>query len=427
MSTELRANLNIFEIIEDYNKKVEEIPVLYKEILAQISVLKSNCTTMGAYGGQIFSHDFSWNSEKNLLLCLKKSSWRFVYNALKIEHIAPKTHLKEFENLLEDPPEFTEDNIRSIFKDYVTDPRGMTLAAFAEVFCGLDKFYKSHSNIKVGVKGLPKRIIITDCNSFYSYGTKKLADVINCLMRFRGKYDLCLTEYNVMDAIKKDDEYHGLTFKHFLNGNCHIIFDKQSLTDINRALAEYYGDVLPDAYEHTDKKATSKEVSKDLQFYRTPKKTVDYILSDFYFKDNFKILEPSCGDGALLDGIREKCKGLSVSITGVEYSQERCELARQKGFVVHQDNFLTWKTKGRFNAVIMNPPFYGKHYAEHIDKAYSLLSDDGVLVSILPITAQLNHGILDKKYKCRWSSLPLRSFSESGTNINTCLVRIYKS
>lgn len=425
MSNEVMANLNIYEILDEYEKKVEEIPVLFNDIVEQISKLKHKCTTMGAYGGQIFSHDFSWNREENLLLCLKRSSWRFVYDALKIEHIAPKTHLREFENLLEDPPAFTEDNIRSIFKDYVTDVRGMSLAAFAEVFCNLDKFYKSHSNIKVGVKGLPKRIIISGCNSIYGYGAKQLADVVNCLMRYRGKYDLCLTEYNVLDVAKKEDGYHGLKFKHFLNGNVHVIFDKQALTDINRALSEYYGDVLPDAYEHTDKKAASKEVSKDLQFYRTPQKTVEYLL-DFHINENSHILEPSCGDGALLEGIRRKTQDKNVKITGVEYNCERCNISRSKGFRVYQDNFLTWKTEDRFDLIIMNPPFYRKHYIQHIDRAYELLADGGFLVSILPVTAQINHKILDKKYRCRWGSLPMRSFAESGTNINTCTVRIYK-
>lgn len=425
-------NLNIFDIIQEHNSKLKDIPVVFNSVDDQYKKLEAMCSTMGVYGDRAFQNIFSHNRVEDCLRALLKSSWKYVFNALNIKHIAPKTHLKEFERLLEDPPEFTEEAIKSVFKDYVTDARGMSLKAFAEIFCSLDPFYKSHSNIKVGVKGLPKRVIISGCGEWSHYGWDRVADVVNCVLRYRGKYDKCFNgEWDAKDYVSKNKgkDFEGLSFRLFQNGNCHIIFDKGAQDDINKALAEYYGEVLPDVYEHSNNKEDSKEVSKDLQFYRTPEKAVQWLMDEIYIRDSYKILEPSCGDGALLDGIKKKVTDDSlenVRVAAVEYDAGRCEQARKKGYSVVQANFLEMKSDKRFDLIVMNPPFYGKHYLKHIKKAYEHLANNGEIVSILPVTAKTNHGDIDKLYNCQWKDLPLGSFSESGTNINTVMVRISK-
>jgi len=68
----------------------------------------------------------------------------------------------------------------------------------------------------------------------------------------------------------------------------------------------------------------------------------------------------------------------------------------------------------------MNPPFYGKHYEKHIRHAIKFLKKGGVLTAILPITAKLDHALLDD-LNGRWDDLPIGSFSESGTNVNTTI------
>ena len=70
----------------------------------------------------------------------------------------------------------------------------------------------------------------------------------------------------------------------------------------------------------------------------------------------------------------------------------------------------------------MNPPFYGKHYAAHVEHALGFLKPSGILIAILPITARYDHGLL----KGSWDDLPVGSFSESGTNINTTILTIRK-
>ena len=68
----------------------------------------------------------------------------------------------------------------------------------------------------------------------------------------------------------------------------------------------------------------------------------------------------------------------------------------------------------------MNPPFYGQHYAKHVNHALKFLKPSGTLTAILPITARYDHGLLAGS----WQDLPVGSFSESGTNINTTVLTI---
>lgn len=429
----LVAGIKIKEIIAAYEDKKSKIPAALDALKQEQTRLASLCNTMGAYGGQLFRHnEISGINPDHLITCLRKSSWRFVYDKLRIPHIAPQTHLKKFEEILENPPEFEEANIRGVFKEYVLNARQMALQAFAEVFCSLDRYYRSHDNMRVGKKGLPKRIILTGCGGYSSWGWDKAADVLNALSRYRGRPDLCVSSWDIQKSVRDGNKFHlGLEFRLFGNGNCHVYFDDDSLRDINLALAEYYGEVLPDAYVHTDKKSDSTDICKDLQYYPTPEAVTTAILRNASLQDGDEILEPSCGAGGVMDviakSVRADYRGISprVSMIGVEVHPGRCAEARAKGYAVVNANFLEWQTQKRFTMVIMNPPFYGKHYAKHVRKAFDLLKPGGALYAVLPVTARDNHGLLDD-LKPKWQDLPVGSFRESGTCVNTVIMTCFK-
>jgi hypothetical protein len=146
--SDLITGLKIQDIISTYEQRKIELPIHLEEVLKQQEDLKQKTSIMGAFGGTPFKHMISVYDKDNMLATLKRSAWRYVYEQLNIEHIAPKTHLNEFKRLLEQPPEFEWENIRSVFKEYVEDPRGKALQAFAEVFSNLDPFYKSHDQVR---------------------------------------------------------------------------------------------------------------------------------------------------------------------------------------------------------------------------------------------------------------------------------------
>jgi 16S rRNA G1207 methylase RsmC len=68
----------------------------------------------------------------------------------------------------------------------------------------------------------------------------------------------------------------------------------------------------------------------------------------------------------------------------------------------------------------MNPPFAGQHYVKHVEHAMKFLRAGGILIAILPANAWYKH----KKLKGRWTDLPMCSFRESGTNVNTGFITI---
>jgi hypothetical protein len=391
--------------------------------------------------------------ESHLRKLLLQSGWKAIYNRLQIDRVASAKDKKLFDQTLADPPALTIDNAKATFGDYFTRPRYHILRGLAETFADLDPAYKSHSKVRVGVKGLPKRIILTGWGDYgYGWGRDRFRDICNALATYQGKphfehgemsalnvahekgEDAVLDgrTYTRTDRYQKDEEFvtvdRGMTVRRFSNGNAHVIFDKWTLIDINRALAEFYGEVLPDAEPDNVKPSASTAVAKDLQFYWTPPEVADAALEyagvpnpqhyTHRTAPKCRVLEPSCGDGRILDAIRS-CGHRAL---GVEYHPGRASEAIAKGHNVLVGNFLDQPATAEFDYVVMNPPFYGRHYVKHVNHALRFLKVGGTLVSILPATAHYDHGEL----KGEWRDLPVGSFSAAGTNVPTGLLRIHK-
>lgn len=380
---------------------------------------------------------------KSLKATLLRSAWRKVYEGLNVADIAPISDREAHERFMEHPPELTLDAIREHFGAYLLDPREHKLRGLAEQFVKLDPAFRSHEKMKVGVKGLPKRIIITGCSDDYPYrgnGAQRLQEVVNAIRAYQEAPQMEVAELRdwLRSALREPAGKDGLQVKRFMNGNAHLHFSPETLRAVNLALAEYYGDVLPDCPEARPKRATSTAVSKDLQFYRTPVAAADRVAAklEMYATHReqdreFRLLEPSCGDGALLEAVRRHVDGLRewerpvVRAMGVEYDGARADAARALGFRVQTANFLQMSPRPEFDRVAMNPPFYGKHYQKHVEHAKAFLKPGGMLVAILPISAVEDHGYV-KRDRCgrdTWEDLPVGSFAESGTRINTGIYR----
>lgn len=414
---------SLSEVVAEYESKRDSIGEAIKAFGDATTALQAAASVGGTYGGPIWDGGRSSYApnpyEKTLSAVLLKSAWEHVISGLQINKIATAKDKSKLRLGMENPPEFTIDNIRATLGKYLIDPRQHVLRGVAEAFCDLDPAYKSHSKVKIGVQGLPKRIIMTSVLGEFGGGWRadQLRDVLNAMAALHELPRLEYAEYDALLRASKrgdDPEFLGVTLRGFQNGNMHLIFDPESLRLINLALAEFYGDVLPDAPEENAKRQPGTAVSKDLQFYPTPAAVVETVLSDLYFKQGESVLEPSCGDGRLMDGLAALGKGLCV--TGIEYDPARAAECRAKGHHVQTANFLQVAPQPIFDAVVMNPPFYGRHYLKHIRHALKFLKPGGRLLSILPATAHYDHGELPAG---KWHDLPVGSFSESGTNVPT--------
>ena len=427
------------EIVAEYDAKAAALPEALATFRTAIGAMNSAGTIGGEYVGEIVGAR-SEPYESSVRATLLKSAWRHVYKGLNIPMLATAGDRKKFDLALENPPPFTIDNIRATFGGYVKDPRFHILKGLAEVFTGLDPAYKSHSKVKIGVAGLPKRVIITNVGDHGGWGEERLKDMLNALNFYEGRPHLGYAGSkspataeapeiyhpglrDILDGSKGGDgfNYFGTTITRYKNGNAHIAFSPDKLVLINRAIAEFYGDVLPDmATEAPTQKQPSTAVAKDLQYYPTPNAVIDQILRNFGFREGWKVLEPSCGDGRIMDALRKRREHLLV--TGVEVDPGRAAEARAKGHHVLVGNFLQCQPDPVWDLILMNPPFYGRHWKLHLGHALKFLKPGGHLVCILPATAYYDHGDLPGE----WHDLPVASFAESGTNIPTGYLTCYK-
>ena len=406
------------EIVEEYEAKREGINDALATFQQAATDLETAACIGGTWGGAIWGRGGNpkpWDSQmRDTLLA---SAWKHVMAGLQIREIATAKDLARLETSMENPPEFTLDNIRATFGKYLIDPRSHMLRGVAEAFCDLDPAYKSHSKGKVGVAGLPKRIILTNALCDWGWRGDQLRDVLNAMAAL---HETPRMEFAELDALKRaakrgdDPEFLGVTVRGFQNGNAHLIFDPQALRCINLAIAEFYGEVLPDAEPENATRAPSTAVSKDLAYYPTPEAVIAEVMAGEHVREGEMILEPSCGDGRILDWLRKHHP--RTSVTGIEYHQGRADEAKAKGHHVQVANFLRVAPQPIFDRVVMNPPFSGRHYLKHIAHALRFLKPGGRLVAILPASAHYDHGELPSGI---WRDLPVGSFSESGTNVPT--------
>jgi hypothetical protein len=443
------AQRTVLDMIDEYDQKNAAIEDEIGAFEAAYRRLEMAATVQGRFIGPITRHRpyvYATELRSNLL----RSAWTAIYDRLQIDRIASAKDKRFFDQTIANPPPLTFDNAKATFGDFLIRPRYHILRGLAETFADLDPAYKSHSKVKIGVKGLPKRVILSSFNGYGSYGRDKFRDIVNALAAYRGQPLMDQAELNAIndahnsgaDAVLdggpitayrngKNEEFippkRGMTVRKFGNGNAHVFFDKDTLLDVNRALAEFYGDVLPDAEDDDVQLRPGTDVAKDLQFYWSPAPVVDAALefAGIYKPNDYAygsspparyILEPSCGDGRIMDAVKERgCRSF-----GIEYHAGRAAEARAKGHAVLTANFLECAPRPDFDFVVMNPPFYGRHYVKHVLHAMKFLKPGGVLVSILPATAWYDH----KELQGEWRDLPVGSFSDAGTNVPTGLLRI---
>lgn len=427
---DIKIRSNISAIVAEYESKKKQIINDYSQATEHLENIKSLAIMQGEYPRIHIKTQI--DSLKNYLTSLNNSTWLYAYKLYNLDRLMSPKEKDAFFMVIDSgkTPEFNVENLYSTFGKHMQDPVMAIAKSFAEVFCNLDPYYKSHEKVKVGAKGLPKRIIIKYIGGFRSSGEKQLEATLTALscgmnlpiLSYREVCDFVKPQKstsNCKNSVKKYDDtvLNYVELKLFQNGNGHLHFKPKALETINKMLAYYYGETLPDAPEETDAPRQSTEVSKDLQYYPTPRHVAERLCERVILK-NANVLDPSCGCGRLLDAA---IRAGASSTFGIEYDRNRALESKKKGHSVVIRNFLEVQEPAecdKYDVVMMNPPFFGKHYFKHIEHARKFVKKGGKLVSVLPATARYDHNLIKIG---QWSDLPLGSFSESGTNVNTCI------
>ena len=352
-----------------------------------------------------------------------------------------------YKDLCGSVPTVTVENAHALFAGLQTDAELIFQRGLARAFSELDRRFRSHDAFKIG-----SRIILThvfnDWGSwnYHSRMFENLADIerVFAVLDQQEPDPLTLRERvsqdrNGFGAKQSVTETRYFRVKTYKNGNAHLWFTRDDLVEkANKVLAAYYGEVLPDAVDRdvkvapSDLNSRSGALSTELQFYRTPSKVMSILLDNLDIPRGARVLEPSAGDGAIVAALIPT----GARIDAIEVDIGRAGQLNRFPVSVQCANFLTVNPRPEYDYVIMNPPFYGTHWMEHVKHAFDFLKPGGMLRAILPATAEVGDTARHEAFRL-WASqhrswvnpfqdLPLESFVESGTRVNTVILTLRK-
>jgi predicted RNA methylase len=115
-----------------------------------------------------------------------------------------------------------------------------------------------------------------------------------------------------------------------------------------------------------------------IDFFPTPKSVATQMVQEADIRPGMSVLEPSAGNGNIAEVIRDEA-GVEPDVA--ELSSDLRDILEAKGFNVVGQNFMDIEDK--YDRIIMNPPFSKGMDIDHIKHAYSLLKENGGIVSIM--------------------------------------------
>lgn len=348
-------------------------------------------------------------------------------------------------------PEVSEETIYQVLRSFAEDAQLIFQRGLARAFIDLDKRFRSHDGFKIG-----SRIILT--NVFDAWGHwnyhSRMRDTIQDIERVFAVLDGQKPDPGALTRAIQADRQGGFKphrsvtetpyfrIRCFKNGNAHIWFVRDDLVQkANEVLAEYYGAVLPDAVDddvtETDLRSQSGALCKDLQFYATPQAVYREATRQTHIGPDSYVLEPSAGEGGMaLEMLKAGAKVDAVEVSGERANKLRAMARNHPKLSVQQQNFLRMPARPVYSHVIMNPPFYGTHWMQHVMHAWEFLKPGGTLIAILPATAEIGETRKHKAFrkwmkdKSTWRAcfydLPLESFASSGTRVSTVYITLCK-
>lgn len=162
---ELANRLNLNDIISEFDIKTANIDAAIEKFQQAKSDFIVAAIVSGGMPGE--SIDTEYPSRNQLLKTIRHSAWDKLYKISNLDMVLTAKDKDKFMSSMANPPEFTKENIIATFGDHILNPRQSILRGLAEVFSGLDPYYRSHEKVKIGVKGIPKRVIISGVTSFF--------------------------------------------------------------------------------------------------------------------------------------------------------------------------------------------------------------------------------------------------------------------
>lgn len=356
-------------------------------------------------------------------------------------------------------PPFTVDNAYATIERLAADSGMIFRRGIATAFSSLDRRFRSHDGFKVG-----SRVVLTyafNSNGWFDAWGRTAATIRDIERTFlilngqkprddyAGIIGILERERRGYKPMQSEHEGEFFKIRAYKNGNAHLWFTRDDLLEkVNRMLAEYYGEVLGDGMTKDDPFADKKTTpAKRYGFFPTPPEAAKALhwAADIHRDQSrpiLRILEPSAGTGNLARpivtaDINERGHTMFNHVDCIEYQPSLAGDLRDEGIYgrVWDYDFLAMSPKetGLYDRVIMNPPFDLERDIDHVMHAWKFLKDDGILVAIMSAGTEFREtrkAIAFREHVNKFNGcmddLPAGSFAESGTYVNTIIVKIRK-
>lgn len=372
-------------------------------------------------------------------------------------------------------PPITVENIYATLEAFRADAGMIFRRGIANAFSKLDRRFKSHDGFKIG-----SRIILTWMFDEYGklrWGERRdtLIDVERVFAVLDGcsessfqstLYMLERERGSSWDPRQSEHENEYFRVRCFKNGNAHLWFTRDDLVQkVNRLLAEYYGEVIADGDTQEDDPLQNRKLTpaRHFGFFPTPPEAVEELFSGRGCvsgipilqpadKPRLRILEPSAGTGNLArrcmtgahdwnEWTRERyASGYRFDnfVDCVEIQPALAAGLEAEGIynrVICAD-FLSLRPSAfePYDLVVMNPPFDRERDIDHVTHALEFLKPGGSLFAIMSAGAEFRETRKAAAFRAlvernggQFRDLPPGSFKDSGTYINTVVLRMRKA
>ncbi len=176
-----------------------------------------------------------------------------------------------------------------------------------------------------------------------------------------------------------------------------------------------------------------RNLKKEFQFFGTPSDLADDLIELADIKEDDVILEPSAGQGAIINAIHKVLPTKNVNW---------CELMPLNQTFVRRINnttficedFLKHDIKGFYDKIIANPPFSKNQDIEHIMKMWDALKSGGRIVTVASRHWRSSSNKKETAFRAFLDSVNAEiididagKFKDSGTMIATVILVINKA
>lgn len=177
----------------------------------------------------------------------------------------------------------------------------------------------------------------------------------------------------------------------------------------------------------------SINIKKEFQFFPTPADIADWLVELADLKAEHIILEPSAGQGAIIDAIVRQFPEMMVECFEIMPENAAILEKHNSAIVIGHDFLKPYIEDETFDRIIANPPFTKNQDIDHINNMFQGLKSGGRIVSIASKHWQFSGNKKEVEFK-EWLGdinadiyeIERGRFKEAGTMISCCIIVIDK-